>query len=250
MLAWKPPPVVVLCWPVTVIAGVRTDAGVLLAADRAAVNPGRLIAPGVYAPQDERTKLVLAPGGVALALAGTVGTGDPLDGEAADLLTAARAVVAEVVDGGVAALAVRRLFERAAPAIRRYAEPLGAPTVLPPFERPVRAVALVSGPEPGGPRLYAVGLTTDGDCVVADIDGPGTAYGPTDVVTDLEQAVLDAAGQPLEGAVRRVGAAITDVSCRHPNLVTLDWDRVVVGPQGAGPLEEHRHPRRVVVPRH
>ena len=220
MLVWKPPPVAVLCWPVTVIAGVRTAAGVFLAADRAAVDPAQQIAAGVYADVGDRTKLVISSGGVAVAVAGCAGTGSAADGEAANLLAAVQAVTADVTDGALAAIQVRRLFERSAAAVRRYAAPLGEPSVLPPFERAVRTMALVSGPEPGGPRLYAVGLTTEG------------------------------AGGPVERAGQLIGAAVAGVSRTNPNLVSLDWDSVLVGSDGAGPIREHRHPRRVAVPRH
>lgn len=150
----------------------------------------------------------------------------------------------------MAAIQVRRLFERSAAAVRRYAEPLGEPSVLPPFERAVRTVALVSGPEPGGPRLYAVGLTTEGDCLQMDVDGPGRAYGPGGTSVELERAVLHAAGGPVEGARQLIGAAVAGVNRTNPHLVSLDWDSVLVGPDGAGPIREHRHPRRVVATRH
>jgi hypothetical protein len=95
MLAWKPPPIAVLCWPVTVVVGVRTAAGVFLAVDRAAVDPGRQIAPNVFADADERTKLVVSPAGVAVALAGCAGTGD-VD-EAGDLVAAVRSPASAAV---------------------------------------------------------------------------------------------------------------------------------------------------------
>jgi hypothetical protein len=83
-----------------------------------------------------------------------------------------------------------------------------------------------------------------------DVDGPGTAYGPAGVGLDLERSVADATGKPVELAVQLIGAAVTDASRRHPNLVSLDWDSVLVGPGGAGPVRAHRQPRQVVVPRH
>ena len=75
----------------TVIAGVRTADGVFLAADRAAVDPGRQIAPNVFASAGERAKLAVSPAGVAVALAGWAGTGGE---EAGDLVAAVRAVIA------------------------------------------------------------------------------------------------------------------------------------------------------------
>ena len=76
----------------TVIAGVRTADGVFLAADRAAVDPGRQIAPNVFASAGERAKLAVSPAGVAVALAGWAGTGG--EEEAGDLVAAVRAVIA------------------------------------------------------------------------------------------------------------------------------------------------------------
>ncbi len=80
------------CWPVTVIAGVRTADGVFLAADRAAVDPGRQIAPNVFANAGERAKLAVSPAGVGVTLAGCAGTGG--EEEAGDLVAAVRAVIA------------------------------------------------------------------------------------------------------------------------------------------------------------
>jgi hypothetical protein len=67
---------------------------------------------------------------------------------------------------------------------------------------------------------------------------------------ELERAVLHAAGGPVEGAGQLIGAAVAGVNRTNPHLVSLDWDSVLVGPDGAGPIREHRHPRRVVATRH
>ena len=76
----------------TVIAGVRTADGVFLAADRAAVDPGRQIPPNVFTNAGERAKLAVSPAGVGVTLAGCAGTGG--EEEAGDLVAAVRAVIA------------------------------------------------------------------------------------------------------------------------------------------------------------
>ncbi|WP_457066344.1 hypothetical protein [Modestobacter sp. SYSU DS0902] len=231
----------------TVIAGVVTDEGVLLVADRAAVDPGRQIAAGVYAPLPNRTKIAAAAGGTAVALAGFVGTGHPADGPAADLLTAATALVGG--DALTVAGELLEMFERAAGTLRAAAAPWGAAAVVPPFGVPMLVVALVAGWSGDRTRLYAVGLPAAGECLLTLVPGPGTAYGPASVLPDLQLAVADAAAGGLADAGARLGHAVTAVSLRHPNLVSIDHDQVLIGPGGAGPVEAFVPPP-VTVGRH
>jgi hypothetical protein len=244
MFAWQPGPALVLCPPVTVIAGVRLiQQQVLLVADRAVINPTWEVTAGTPATLPDRDKLFTTPAGAAVALAGiSGGAGVPdLRAASADIAASAgtaRRITYELIE----------LFSRAASAVRAAPAAAGAATVVEPFEVPVITVALVAGPDPNGVLLQAVGLTASGPCVDATLTGHGVAYGPQEERARLNVAVSRAADMTVADASRHLREAIAETSLRHRALVSIDCDTVVVGPAGAGPIEPYRHPG-VVLPR-
>jgi hypothetical protein len=102
MFGWLPAPALVLCDSVSVIAGVRHPQGVVMVADRAAVDPARDDAPGVPMQHGEQPKLFLANTRVAVALAGL----RTPPGQQVDLLDVCRRAVAAAPDAPQASVAL------------------------------------------------------------------------------------------------------------------------------------------------
>jgi hypothetical protein len=236
MFAWQPAPVLVLVPPVTVIAAVRRPDRVVLAADRAVVDPTRELVDGVPFLAPDRDKLFVTSSGIAVAMAGLVGGGSGVP----DLLTAAADTVDTVGQVGRAADELRTLFAHLAPALRRAPAAATAATVVEPFERPVLTVALVAGAAPDGLLLYVVGLTADGQCELTTVTTPAVSYGPPQERASLAAAVEMLVAAPEADAAAGLRGVIESVAVRSPALVSVDCDTVAVDRHGAGRVIAHR----------
>lgn len=175
-------------------------------------------------------------------MAGIVGGGPDVP----DLIAAAAAAATSAGSADMVGAALRQLFTRVAPAVRAAPAAASAAVVVEPFEVPVLTVALLAGPTADGVLLEAVGLTAEGQCVLATRTGQGVAYGPSENRAQLNLAVSEAADRDGVAAAEHMREAIAAAVVRHHALVSLDCDLVVVGPDGAGPVTSYRHPGGVV----
>jgi hypothetical protein len=76
----------------------------------------------------------------------------------------------------------------------------------------------VAGVQSGKPHLDPAGPTGAGRCLLLEVDEPGAAYGPTDDLTDLQQAV----GRAHRQGVHRTGDAVAVVAGRYPKQNCVD----------------------------
>jgi hypothetical protein len=88
--------------------------------------------------------------------------------------------------------------------------------------------------------VYAVGLTAEGQCELTTVTAPAVSYGPPQERASLAAAVEMLTATQEDDAAGGLCAVIESVAVRHPALVSVDCDTVVVDRQGAGRVVRHR----------
>lgn len=231
---------VVLCCDMSVVVVVRQPDGVVLCADRAAVQLG---ANRELCTAPDRQKLFAAPGRCAVAVAGVA----MVTGGTPDLVDGCRDIASDTQHASEAAVRIMRLFDLHAEQVR--ACPGAHPHPVPPIDDPCFTVAIVAAaddhPEAGGVAdAYLIGLAKTGRARLHRLsDGPGVAVAPVAGRTSLDRAVQRASRLDRSGASSHVGKAIRDLATTPPalGLVSLDWDHVEVGATGPGRVIHHTY---------
>lgn len=232
------PPALVASGTVTVLLAVVRNNNVLLCADRAAALVQQRTSTGHLLPAHDQQKLHVGPG-IAVAFAGLVG----ITSEGADMVAAAADILARASTQAQANQALSELFDD----VRFGGSSATTGAIVPGFQAPVCAVAVVVRSTGRDVSVVGHGLSTAASPVPYGLHAPGTAYAPLELLADAHLAVADAAAAPDEpAALARIDSLLAAASSRHLDAVTRSWDHVSIDPQGVGPLGQYGAPTQTL----
>lgn len=213
--------------------------GLLLTCDRALASFDDAAPPRLTSVADE-SKVALGPK-VAIALAGIRRgpAGSP------DMLTVASGVAATAGGSREALMLLADRLRAASGSLGISSPPLAWPSR---FTQPVTVVALIAGVDSGDPRAYALGVTPDGRDEFHTV-GVGEPYvvAPEEVRNAVLDGLKAAQDLPLDLALAWLDDVHARASFALPNMVSVEWDAVLVPPSGV--LELHARRVRTQLPR-
>lgn len=218
-----------VCSPnVTVLVGLVHNDGIALMADRASIEPFRIVTPGEPALGDDLVKLSASTEVIA-GLAGIVAA------PGVDLLAAVRRVVETSRDGSEAHVSLMRALSQAAPILREHHAYASQVSV---FEQPVITVVLMGGRSlPGGkPQLVAYGIPDSGPPAFHSLQR-SLVFAPSSVQLDAEAMILqDFSATPVADQAAIWGNRLQELAplsiVRQRVDISPAWDHAILTSTG------------------